>query len=271
MAAATLPDLRKIAGHKYDHGHALIIAGPSGHGGAARLAARAALRIGAGLVTLAPPADAMAEHTGPPDALMRAPLDTAGDLAALIGARRISAVLIGPGCGAERAARLLPGLADSGLPAVIDADAITALARAALPLPLPANWTLTPHQGEFTRLFPALAHGLDDQAEGRIAAATAAARDSGAVVLLKGPLSVIADPGGATRLNDARDAAQLATAGSGDVLAGIITGLLARGFPPLDAAATGAAVHAACARRFGPGLIADDLPGMIPAILREWP
>ena len=253
--------LRKRGGHKYDHGHALIVAGGPGHGGAARLAARAALRIGAGLVTLAPPAAAMADHAAPPDALMRQPVDSAGDLAAAIAARRIAAICIGPGCGPARAATLLPAALASGLPCLLDADALTALAAA--PLPLRANLVLTPHRGEFARLLPDLSALPDAQA------ATEAARRSGAVVLLKGPETAIAAPDGALRIHDGRDAPWLATAGSGDVLSGLIAGLLARGFAPLDAAWAAAHIHAAAARRFGPGLIADDLIDQIPAILRD--
>ncbi|MDO5643232.1 MAG: NAD(P)H-hydrate dehydratase [Paracoccus sp. (in: a-proteobacteria)] len=258
--------LMKRGGHKYDHGHVLIIAGGPGHGGAARLAARAALRIGAGLVTLAPPGAAMGEHAGPPDALMRQALDDAADFPALITARRIGAVVLGPGAGIARAAALLPGVLASGLPAVIDADAITALARA--PLPLHAGIVLTPHEGEFARLCPDLAASLTVDPDNRITAAQKAAARLGATVLLKGPETAIATPDGRTALNRAGDAPMLATAGSGDVLAGLIAGLLARGFTPGPAAATAAHLHSLAGRAFGPGLIADDLPEMIPAILR---
>lgn len=259
--------LQKRGGHKYDHGHALIIAGGSGQGGAARLAARAALRIGAGLVTLGPPGAAMAEHAGPPDALMRQPIDTPADLRAAITTRKINAICLGPGCGVDRAGAFLPAAVGSGLPCLLDADALTALARA--PRPLRANIVLTPHRGEFSRLFPDIAASLPDNPDAQLAAAAQAARLSGAVVLLKGPDTAIAAPDGSAHLHSAHDAPWLATAGSGDVLAGLITGLLARGFSALDAALTGAHIHAAAARRFGPGLIADDLPEQIPAILRE--
>ncbi len=260
--------LQKDGGHKYHHGHALIVAGGPGAGGAARLAARAALRVGAGLVTLGPPAAAMAEHAGQPDALMRQPLDGPKDLPAILRDRRISAVLIGPGCGVARAAALLPTCLAADLPVVIDADAITALAE--LPdAPLRPGIVLTPHHGEFARLLPDLAQGLSDNPQAQIASAVAAARRLRATILLKGPVTAIALPTGESALNDATDAPWLATAGAGDVLAGIITGLLARGFQPLDAATTGADIHTEAARHFGPGLIADDLPEQIPAILRK--
>lgn len=268
--AAPLPldSLQKRGGHKYDHGHALIVAGGPGAGGAARLAALAALRIGAGLVTLAPPAAAMSEHCGPPDALMRQPLDGPGDLPSLVSTRRIGAVLIGPGCGVARAAALLPAVLDTGLPTVIDADAITALAQWPGHPTLHPNIVLTPHLGEFVRLLPDLTPVSPDDPDARLDAARAAARQLGATVLLKGPVTAIALPSGESALNRAVDVPWLATAGSGDVLAGIVTGLLARGFAPLDAASSAAHIHAEAARRFGPGLIADDLPGQIPAILR---
>ncbi len=269
VIASTEPfPLLKAGGHKYDHGHALIVAGGPGQGGAARLAARAALRIGAGLVTLAPPLAAMSEHTGPPDALMRRALDDPADLASPIHARRINAIAIGPGCGIGRAARLLPALLATGLPCLLDADALTALSRT--PVTLHAQTVMTPHRGEFARLFPDIAlPNADSDAAAQKRGAVQAAQRSGAVVLLKGPITAIATPDGSARCNDARDAPWLATAGSGDVLAGIIAGLLARGAPPPEAAALGAYIHAECARRFGPGLIADDLPEQIPGLLRD--
>lgn len=263
-----LSALQKTQGHKYDHGHALIVAGGPGAGGAARLAARAALRIGAGLVTLAPTAVAMSEHCGPPDALMRLPLDQVGALPSIISTRRISALLIGPGCGVDRAASLLPAALTGESPVVVDADGITALSQQSSGLPLRSEIVLTPHQGEFARLLPDLAVQLSDDADTRLAVVTEAAVRLGATVLLKGPVTVMATPSGESAVNYAQDVPWLATAGSGDVLSGIITGLLARGFRPLDAAARAAHIHAEAARRFGPGLIADDLPEQIPAILR---
>lgn len=296
--------LGKQAGaHKFDHGHALVVAGTAGQGGAARLTARAALRVGAGLVTLAPPAEAMAEHFGPPDALMRRPVDDPAALSRLLGDDRLRAVCLGPGCGTDRAAALLAPLLASCRPAVLDADALTVLARRPSGLKgLHDGCVLTPHMGEFRRLFPDLAARLDppprpgpqppsperqiawtialqtwrqalaDQRGplySRLDAAREAAARSGAVVLLKGPDTVIAAPDGQARIHSAFDVPWLATAGTGDVLAGIIAGLLARGLPPLDAAAMGAFLHAAAARRFGPGLIADDLPEQLPGVFRD--
>lgn len=277
--------LKKSGGHKFDHGHALVIAGGVGTGGAARLAARAALRVGAGLVTICPPTSALPEHAGPPDALMRRGVDDAGDLAVLLADERITAVCIGPGCGVERAAALLPTLLQTRRAALLDADALTALAKLGF-AGLHDRCVLTPHPGEFARLFPDLAARLEEKptsgpAFSKVDAAMAAAERCGAVVLLKGPDTVIADPAGQVRIHSAPDLPWLATAGSGDVLSGLIAGLLARRFTPrgmrehehvrgaLYAAATGAWLHAAAARRFGPGLIADDLPETLPAVLRD--
>ena len=278
--AAWLAKRDDNSGHKFSHGHALILAGGIGQGGAARLAARAALRIGAGLVTIGPPRSALIEHAGPPDALMRRGVDDADALAAALQDQRISGLCLGPGCGLERAAALLPALLASGRACVLDADALTALAARGFQ-GLHGNCVLTPHAGEFARLFPDLAARLGappDQgpAYSRLDAAADAAARCGATVLLKGPDTVIAEPPprdcpdrpGRAVIHSAFDIPWLATAGAGDVLAGLIAGLLARGLPGLDAAATGALIHAKAARRFGPGLIADDLPEQIPGIFR---
>ncbi|RNF36224.1 NAD(P)H-hydrate dehydratase [Paracoccus methylarcula] len=263
------------AGHKYSHGHALVVAGPAGHGGAARLAARAALRGGAGLVTLCPPAAAMAEHAGPPDALMRRGLDNATQMRAMLTDPRITALCLGPGCGVNRAAGLLPVVLDHAGPCVLDADALTALAQAPhWPGGLSDNCVLTPHAGEFARLFPDLDARLAETpmrgpAFSRTDALREAASRCGAVVLLKGPDTVIAAPDGQACIHSASDVPWLATAGTGDVLAGLITGFLARGIAAFEAAALAVLLHARAARRFGPGLIADDLPEQLPFLFRE--
>lgn len=265
----------KRNGHKFDHGSALVIAGPSGHGGAARLSARAALRIGAGLVTIAPPQDALPEHAGPPDALMRRAVNDGAALRDMLTDSRINAICIGPGCGVERTAALLAEVLPARRSTVLDADALTALSRDSdLVAALHGNCVLTPHLGEFARLFPDLAKRLAETptkgpAYSRLDAAREAAARCDAVVLLKGPDTVIAHPDGRACIHSAFDIPWLATAGAGDVLAGIITGLLARGFQPLEAASLGALIHAKAARAFGPGLIADDLPDMIPQVLRD--
>lgn len=257
--ACATANLRKTQGHKFTHGHALILSGGLARTGAARLAARAALRIGAGLVTLAPPRSALIEPVAP-DALMRRPIDSAEDLTEAMQDPRITALCLGPGCGIPRAASLLPALLASDRPCVLDADALTALADT--PQTLHPACILTPHPGEFARLFRDLA-----DAPSKLDATRTAAARIGATVVHKGPDTVIATPDGQTRIHSAFDVPQLATAGSGDVLAGLITGLLARGLPPLAAAETAVTLHAAAARHFGPGLIADDLPEQIPALL----
>ncbi|APX88353.1 hypothetical protein BV394_00245 [Brevirhabdus pacifica] len=293
VARLARPDAARLAkggaGHKYSHGHALILGGPPGAGGAARLAARAALRVGAGLVTLAVPKGALAENAARLDAVMLAGLGEGRDLPALLADARIASVCAGPGLGMGNgtgpgsavATRALVGeiLAD-GRAAVLDADALSAHADHAEALfsRLHDKVVLTPHGGEFARLFPDLAAMLDDQAgkgrapSSRLAVVRAAAARAGCCVLLKGPDTVIADATGASVINAAayeRVAPWLATAGSGDVLSGLIAGLMARGFAPLAAAETGAWLHVEAAREFGPGLIAEDLPEMLPIVFRR--
>ena len=166
----------------------------------------------------------------------------------------------------------------SGLPCVLDADALTLIAgEGGLQGRIGGRCILTPHGGEFARLFPDLAQRLSQRSEtgpawSRIDAAREAALRAGATVLLKGPDTVIADPTGEVAVNSAaydRAAPWLATAGSGDVLAGFITGALARGASPFEAACAGAWLHVEAARRFGPGLIAEDLPEQLPAVFRS--
>ncbi|MDO5658376.1 MAG: NAD(P)H-hydrate dehydratase [Paracoccus sp. (in: a-proteobacteria)] len=266
--------LHKDQGHKYSHGHALILTGHAGHGGAARLAARAALRVGAGAVTMGCPHVALRELAAPPDALMRRVIESAADLADALNDQRINALCLGPGMGVERAADLLPVALQSRRAVVLDADALSALAAdGALFSMIHDRCVLTPHEGEFGRLFPDLADRLNPafhpDGASKLALVQEASARCGATVLLKGPDTVIAAPGQPSRINSAPDVPWLATAGAGDVLSGIITGLLARRNRPADAAGWGAALHAASARAFGPGLIADDLPELIPTVLRE--
>ena len=265
--------LRKAAGgdHKYAHGAVLVVAGEVA--GAARLAARSALRVGAGLVTLAPSRAAMADHAGPPDALMRRAVDDADALAHAIEGR-ITALVLGPGAGVDRAAALLPAALAARIPAVLDADALTALARDG-GRALHDGCILTPHPGEFARLAPDLAQRLrgapdSGPAFSRLDAVRAAAARLGAVVLLKGPDTVVAAPDGRAAVHSAFDLPWLATAGAGDALAGLIAGLAARGLSPFDAACLGARLHAQAARAFGPGMIADDIPDTLPAVIAEW-
>ncbi|KFI24586.1 NAD(P)H-hydrate dehydratase [Paenirhodobacter enshiensis] len=271
--------------HKYSYGHAVVLAGGPGKGGAARLAARAALRVGAGLVTVLAPQAAMAEHAAQLTAVMLSPLADGYALRGMLqGDRRINAILLGPGLGLQRAREMVPaalacaaqaGDDAPGRALVLDADALSAFAEEPQTLFQALRGraaVLTPHLGEFARLFPDLAAQLRDGALTRVEATRHAADRCGATVLLKGAETAIAAPDGQTALHRAvgdMAAPWLATAGSGDVLAGIVTGLVARGLSPFEAAGTGAWLHAAAARSFGPGLIAEDLPEQIPQVLRD--
>jgi hydroxyethylthiazole kinase-like uncharacterized protein yjeF len=266
--------------HKYSYGHALILSGGVGKGGAARLAARGALRIGAGLVTVGAPPAAVIENAAQLNAIMLRPVADADALAEILKDDRINALCLGPGLGVG--AHTL-GLVAAALGAkrgtVLDADALTSFAEdpSKLFALLHKDCVLTPHMGEFGRLFPDIAARLDAPATkgpaySKVDAAREAAARAGCVVLLKGPDTVIADQGGRCAINSAdyeRVAPWLATAGSGDVLAGMITGLLARGFAPMAAAETAAWLHVEAACKFGPGLIAEDIPEMIPAVFRD--
>lgn len=284
-----MPLLRKSAQtHKYTHGHALILTGGSGRTGAARLAARGALRIGAGLVTLGVPPSAQQEVACQITALMLRRVADAEGLAEVLEDRRLNALCLGPGLGVERAGELVPvalGASGEEVPGqardggcVLDADALTAIAGDPERFfgMLHGACVLTPHGGEFARLFPDIAEKLDaaptkGPAYSKVDATREAAARAGCVVLFKGPDTVIAAPDGRCSVNSAqyeRKAPWLATAGAGDVLAGFITGLLARGFAPMQAAETGAWLHVECARAFGPGLIAEDLPEELPGVFR---
>ncbi|RBI67890.1 bifunctional ADP-dependent NAD(P)H-hydrate dehydratase/NAD(P)H-hydrate epimerase [Roseovarius sp. TE539] len=267
------------AQHKYAHGHALILSGVAGRSGAARLAARGALRIGAGLVTMGVPGSAQQEVACQITALMLRRAGTPGELRTALEDARINALCLGPGLGVGRASDLVSAALAARRATVLDADALTAFAEVpeALFGHLHEACVLTPHDGEFARLFPDLGARLRDEpssgpAFSRVDAARAAARRAGCVVLLKGPDTVIAGPDGRCSVNTAcydRAAPWLATAGAGDVLAGFLTGLLARGLAPVEAAETAAWLHVDCARRFGPGLIAEDLPEALPAVLQS--
>lgn len=269
LSPDTIRRLGKGQGHKYSHGHALVLSGGAGQGGAGRLAARAALRIGAGAVTLGCAVEAMPENAAQLTAVMLRAVADGADLSALLVERRIAALCLGPGLGMgpREAGLVAAALAADGPALVLDADALTLLARDGdLFATLHARCVLTPHDGEFARLFPDLAE------MSRVDAVRRAAARAGCTVLRKGPDTVIAAPDGRCFVHGAvydRSAPWLATAGSGDVLAGIITGLLARGFAPMEAATTGAFLHTSCALAFGPGLIAEDLPEMLPQVLRD--
>lgn len=252
------------AAHKYARGHVAIVSGPLHRTGAARLAARGALRAGAGLVTIASPKSALMVNAAQLTAIMLAPVDSAEDLGALLSDSRLNAVAIGPAAGiGEATAAKVEAALGSGAAIVIDADGLTSFetdpqrlftAIAGREAPV----VLTPHEGEFARLFPDIPDGS------KLERARAAAEASGAIIVLKGPDTVIAAPGGIGAIN-ANAEAWLATAGSGDVLAGIVPGLLAQSMPGFEAAAAGVWLHGAAGR--GPGLIAEDIPDALPGVL----
>lgn len=274
--------LRKdTSDHKFQHGHAMVLSGGIGRGGAARLASRGALRIGAGLVTVACPPAALIENAAQLNAIMLRSVKDAAALAEVLGDARINAVCIGPGLGTGERESALVGAAlrAKHKPYVVfDADALTLVAQdQSLFDALHARCLLTPHAGEFARLFPDIADKLNAEATigpaySKVDATRDAAARAGCVVLFKGPDSVIAHPDGNCRIHSAhyeRAAPWLATAGSGDVLAGFITGLLARGLPQMLAAEIAAWLHVECARSFGPGLIAEDLTEQLPKGFRD--
>jgi len=245
----------------------VIVSGPAHATGAARLAARGALRVGAGLVSLASPPDAVAVNAAHLTAIMIKPFDGAKDLAKLLDDKRLNAIVLGPGLGVGEDTRALVDIAlKSGAAVVLDADALSSFKDdpKALFGKLHKHCVLTPHDGEFERIFP----GLLDKSSSKVEAGRAAAKLAGCTVLLKGNDTVIADAGGKAAIN-ANAPAYLATAGAGDVLAGFIVGLLAQKMTAFDAAACGAWLHGAAASAFGPGLIAEDLPETLPRVLAE--
>jgi hydroxyethylthiazole kinase-like uncharacterized protein yjeF len=266
--------------HKYRRGHAGVFSGGPGATGAARLAAMAAARGGAGAVTVLSPGNALAVNAMHLTAIMLRKVDDGADLAAFLADRRPSAFVLGPGFGVgekardfalavlgHAAAREDGAAAVQGL--VLDADGITAFRddAAALFDAAAASGTalvLTPHDGEFSRLFPDLSH---DEASFKLDRARKAAARAHGVVVHKGPDTVIAAPDGRAAVN-ANGAPWLATAGSGDVLAGLIAGLLAQGMPAFEAACAAVWIHAEAGSRFGPGLIAEDLPPALAPVLR---
>jgi hydroxyethylthiazole kinase-like uncharacterized protein yjeF len=252
-------------GHKHGRGRVSVISGGPWNTGAARLAARGALRIGAGLVTLLATPDALASNAANLEAIMLKSFDGEGELMRL--ADDADAVVIGPaaGVGAATVGKLL-ALARTGAALVVDADALTSFRDdpARLFANLDRDDVMTPHEGEFERIFP----GLLASDMGRLAATREAARKAGCVVLLKGPDTVIATPDGRAAINT-NGSPWLATAGSGDVLAGLVAGLIAQGLDSFDAACAAVWIHADAAALFGPGLIAEDLPGLTPTILKK--
>lgn len=252
-------------GHKYTRGHTVVVSGSAHATGAARMAARAALRVGAGLVSVASPTDAVAVNAGALTAVMVKPFAGASGLAQLLEDARLNAAVIGPGCGVGQPTQdLVAAVLASQAAAVLDADALTSFSEGphTLFLQLREPAVLTPHAGEFERIFP----GVLDRAPTRIEAAREASTAAKCTVLLKGADTVIAAADGRVVINT-NAPPSLATAGAGDVLSGMIGGLLAQGMNSFDAAAAGAWLHGEAAARFGSGLIAEDLPEMLPAVL----
>jgi ADP-dependent NAD(P)H-hydrate dehydratase / NAD(P)H-hydrate epimerase len=263
----------RIDGHKYARGHALIVSGGIAATGAARLAARGALRAGAGLATLATPRDALAVNAAALTAVMVRALDTAVEFADALSDRRFNACVLGPGAGiGPRTIDFVHTALSAQRPVVLDADALTSFAEAperlfeSIKASHDHQVVLTPHEGEFPRLFSDLSNKTPGRS--KLERVRAAAERSGAVVLLKGPDTTVAAPDGRATIA-ANAPPWLATAGAGDVLAGIIAGLLAQGVAAFEAASIGVWMHGEAAREAGPGLIAEDLPETLPAVFRR--
>ena len=265
--------LPSIDGHKYDRGHVVAVSGGIAATGAARLSARGALRAGAGLVTLASPRDALAVNAAALTAVMVRPIDTAIEFAELLNDKRLNAYVIGPGAGVgERTRDFVLSALSAKRAVVLDADALTSFADnperlfEAIRHSSDPQVVLTPHEGEFPRLFSDMSnkHALRSKLE-RV---RHAAERAGAVVLLKGPDTTVASPDGRATIA-ANAPPWLATAGAGDVLSGMIAGLLAQGVGAFEAASIGVWMHGEAAREAGPGLIAEDLPETLPAVTRH--
>lgn len=264
--------------NKYARGSALVLSGGASHTGAARLAARAALRVGAGLVTLASPPDAAPINAANSTAVMVAPFDGPAGFAELLADSRRNSIIIGPAAGVGEGTKSLIVAAFASRAGhrsrrgfVLDADALTSFAGdagalAALTRAEAIDTAITPHDGEFARLFKA--NPEIAELPSKLARARAAAAFLGAVVVSKGADTVVAEPSGRAAIGVDLPPT-LATAGSGDVLAGLIGGLLAQGMLVFDAASCAVWLHGAAARAFGPGLIAEDLTEILPSVLRE--
>ncbi|HMI74525.1 MAG TPA: NAD(P)H-hydrate dehydratase [Steroidobacteraceae bacterium] len=256
-----LPQLH-AGGNKYSRGHALLYGGYP-MTGAARMAARAAARIGAGLTSIAVPEKAFAIYASALTSIMVQPLSQDQDFADLLKDPRYTAFSIGPGAGVSDATReRVLALLQTGRPVVLDADAISVFSSRMDELfqAIRGPCVITPHDGEFKRIF--------DPSGDKLTRARRAARRSGAVVVLKGADTVIAAPDGRAVING-NAPATLATAGSGDVLGGFILGLLAQGMDAFPAAAAGVWMHGAAAAAFGPGLLGEDLPDLLPGVLKR--
>jgi ADP-dependent NAD(P)H-hydrate dehydratase / NAD(P)H-hydrate epimerase len=263
----------RLEEHKYSRGHAVVVSGDMPFTGAARLAARGALRAGAGLVTLASPRAALAVNAAASLAVMVRPVDGADELRNFLADRRLNAVVLGPGLGVGANTRALVEAALDGERAVVlDADALTSFAEepgalfAAIATRPDRPVVLTPHQGEFSRLFNNLPQDSDKSS--KLDQTRTAAQAAAAVVLLKGADTVVAAPDGRAAIGE-NAPPWLATAGSGDVLAGMVAGLLAQHTPAFEAANAAAWLHGEAGNEVGPGLISEDLPEALPPIVRR--
>ncbi|MEC5290252.1 NAD(P)H-hydrate dehydratase [Aurantimonas sp. C2-6-R+9] len=262
-----------IAGHKYDRGHAVVFSGGATRTGAARLAATAALRGGAGLVTIFSPGAALMANAAHLTAIMLRRCDDEAALGERLEDSRFNAFVLGPGFGVgERARCFASAVLAAGRRLVLDADGITAFADDPDTLFAAARaggkgasaLVLTPHDGEFKRLFPDIA----DRHASKLERARVAATRAGAIIVLKGRDTVIAAPDGRAAIN-ATGTPWLATAGTGDVLAGLVAAQLAQGTPSFEAACAAVWMHGRAAELFGPGLISEDLPAMLPKVHRQ--
>lgn len=263
----------RLDAHKYARGHVLVMSGTLAHTGAARLAARAALRGGAGLATMASPRDALAVNAAALTAVMVRAIDTPVELAEALTDKRINVCVAGPGMGVGARTRdmVLTAL-NAGCGVVLDADALTSFAGASEPLfsaikSRPERPViLTPHTGEFARIFSGL--NADGQTLSKLEQTRLAAAQSGAAVVLKGADTVVAVPDGGAAVA-ANAPPWLATAGSGDVLAGFCAAMLAQTMPAFEAACAAVWLHGECGLEAGPGLIAEDLSEVMPAVHRR--
>lgn len=259
--------------HKYRRGHVVTVVGPLSHSGAGRLAALAALRAGAGLVTMACPREALAIAASTSPSLMLRAADDATELRSLLADPRINAVVIGPGGGVGSDMRAKVAAAfDGPRAAVLDADALTSFVDepknlfTMLATHRDSAAILTPHDGEFARIFSKKSQ--KSPVKQKLEETREASHEAAAVIVRKGPDTIIAAPDGRAAINE-NAPAWLATAGAGDVLAGIIAGLRAQGMPAFEAACAGVWIHGAAGQAVGPGLISEDLPGALPGIYRD--
>jgi hydroxyethylthiazole kinase-like uncharacterized protein yjeF len=262
----------RLDGHKYSRGHAVVGSGGISSTGAARIAARAALRAGAGLVTIASPREALAVNAAANLAVMVRPVDEVGEFRRFLDDRRRNAVLLGPGGGVgARMREFVLAVLEADPASVLDADALTSFAGNLSVLATAIKQrkgpvVLTPHEGEFDRLFSGLSY--ISEAASKLERARRAAAETGAIVLLKGADTVVATPDGRASITN-NAPAWLATAGAGDVLGGICTGLLAQGMVGFEAVSAAVWLHAEAGVEAGPGLIAEELPDRLPGVYRR--